>query len=106
MSSYTLSGTGVQALSANVTALHVAISTVPAVAGLGRANPSSYYDVGLLRFGDGTGFWSPFPINGGPQGFGVPYGTTQLGYSIFGAGVVTVTEVIGGISPFGAPFPS
>ncbi len=103
MATYSLSGSGVQALSANVTALHVSITTLPAVAGFGRANPAAYYDVGLLRFGDGTGYWAPFPVHGGPEWFGVPPGTTHLGYGLIGAAVISVVEVIGGISPFVGP---
>jgi hypothetical protein len=106
VSSYVLSGTGTQALSAGVTALHVSITTLPAGTGAGSANPTNYFHVAALRFGDGTGYWTPFFVEGGPQWFGVPAGTTQLGYSVFGAGVITVTEVIGGTSPFVGPTPS
>jgi len=55
----------------------------------------------LLRFGDGVGFWAPIAINGDPQWIGVPTGTTQLGYAVLDAGVISVVEVIGGVSPFG-----
>lgn len=106
MASYTLTGSGTQALSANVTALHVSVDTVPAGAGVGAAHPTNYYHVALLRFGDGTGFWLEYPVEGGPHWMGVPFGTTQLGYAVQPGGQITVTEVIGGTSPFGAPFPS
>lgn len=103
MSTYTLSGSGVQALSANTTALHVTISTLPAGAGTGTANPPNHYQVAQLRPGDGTGYWDPIPVTGGPQWLGLPAGTTTIGYNVQGAGVLTVVEVIGGTSPFTGP---
>lgn len=106
MASYTLSGTGTQALSTNVTAAHVTINTPGSLSGIGRANPLSRYDVALLRFGDGTGFWAPVAVNGGPQWIGVPAGTTEVGYSVFGAASLTFAEVIGGSPPFGTSTPS
>lgn len=103
MSTYTLSGSGTQALTAATTALHVTISTLTPGAGSGSANPTNHYGAGFLRAGDSTGFWEPFAIEGGPQWIGLPNGTTQLGYNVLGSGVITVTEVIGGVSPFVGP---
>lgn len=100
MSSYTLSGSGTQALSSNVTAAHVAINT-PAVSAAGRGNPAAFYDVALLRFGDGTAYWDAMPVTGGPQWIPVPFGATIVGYRVFGATSITLTEVIGGVPPFG-----
>lgn len=101
MSTYSLTGTGIQALSANVTAVHLDITTTWPRSGTGRANPAALYDVGLLRFGDATGFFVPIPISGGPQWVAVPNGTTRVGYVVFGTGVVSLVEVIGGTPPFG-----
>lgn len=93
MATYSLSGTGVQALSAAVVALHISITTVPLGASFGSAYPADYYHVGLLRPGDGTGYMEWTPVIGGPQWMPLPSGTTHLGYSLFGSGVISVVEV-------------
>lgn len=103
MSTYTLSGVGTHALSAATTALHVTINTPGIRADQGRANPANFYQCALLRFGDGTGWWAPIPVQGGPQWIPVPAGSTIIGYNVFGAASVTVAEVIGGSPPFGTP---
>lgn len=101
MATYALTGSGVQALSTNVTALHVTVTTTPPAAGVGTANPANGYNVGLLRFGDGIGFFDATQIVGGPQWLAVPSGTTQLGYSVQPGGAISAAEVIGGTPPFG-----
>lgn len=103
MATYSLSGSGVQSLSAGTTALHVTVTTPPAVVGSGYANPTDLYGVGFLRVGDGTGYWTPYPILGGPQWLSVPTQATQLGYALLGFAVVSVAEVIGGTPPFSGP---
>jgi hypothetical protein len=103
MSTYSLSGTGIQALSANVTAVHVTITTLPVPAGMGSANPTNYFHVCMLRFGDASGFFDAVPVAGGPQWLAVPNGTTRLGYACQGGSVISVAEVIGGTPPFGGP---
>jgi hypothetical protein len=103
MATYTLSGSGVQALSSNVTALHITISTLPASAGPGSANPVNYYDVGVLRFGDATGYFDAVPVVGGPQWASVPVGVTRVGYALQPGAMVSVAEVLGGTPPFGGP---
>lgn len=99
MSTYSLSGAGVQGLSNRVTAVHVNITTLPAGLTHGRANPTNNFDIALFRFGDGTGYGPPIPINGGPDWIGVPVGTTSLGYSVLNGAVLSVIEVIGGAGP-------
>lgn len=101
MATYSLSGSGVQALSANVTALHVTITTSPANAGAGGGNPAIAYGIATLRMGDATGYFDAVPVVGGPQWLAVPAGTTRIGYDLAGAAVLSVEEVIGGIPPFG-----
>lgn len=100
MSTYSLSGSGIQTLTANTTALHIDVTTVPGEAGTGRSNPTAHYDIGLIRFGDATGFWAPIPIVGGPQWQGVPIGTTRIGYAFLHGATADISEVIGGDSPF------
>jgi hypothetical protein len=101
VATYSLSGSGTQALSANVTALHITITTLPASALAGSATPQNYYQVALLRFGDAVGYFDAFPVVGGPQWVAVPNGTTRLGYSCSSTAVISVVEVIGGTPPFG-----
>lgn len=91
--SYAISGSGTHAVSAGVEQLYLDITTTPANAGEGRANPTSKYDIGLIRAGDGTGWWSAVPIVGGPQWIGLPHGTTEIAYVVFNTGEVEVTEV-------------
>lgn len=100
--SFTISGTGSAPLLSTTTALHLDVTTVDPNSGQGAANPTSRYAVGLIRFGDGVGYWPPLSIFGGPEWIAVPNGTTTLAYAIFGTGVVTVTEV-SGPSPLSFP---
>lgn len=101
MATYSLSGTGVQALSANVTAAHITVTTTPTNSGHGSANPTNLYHVALLRFGDATGYFDAVPVVGGPQWLAVPAGTTRLGYACQNGAVISFAEVIGGSRPFG-----
>lgn len=105
MATYTLSGTGTQTLTAGTTQVYVAVTVVPSSSGIGRANPTSRYDIGLLRFGNASGWWAPVAINGGPQWIGLPFGCDRLGYAVFTGGTITVTEA-SGTSPFVGSFPS
>lgn len=93
MATYTLSGSGTQALTSGVVALHITITTLPASAGNGGASPLDYYGVGTLRPGNAAAFWEPFTICGGPQWMPVPFATTRLGYALRGNAVVSVVEV-------------
>ncbi len=93
MATYTLSGTGTQALSSGVVALHVTISTLPPVVGSGSANPPDYYGIGSIRPGDASAFWEPFAILGGPQWMPLPFGTTRIGYGLVDPVVLSVAEV-------------
>lgn len=102
VATYTLSATGVQALSANVTAFHVTISTPPLNPGSGAANPLDYYGIGFLRPGDASAFWDPFAISGGPQWLPCPFGATRVGYSLLNGAVVSLVEVFGP-SPLAVP---
>lgn len=101
MSTYSLSGTGIQTLSAGVTAVHITITTTPTNSRLGTANPPNLYDVCLLRFGDATGFFDAVPVVGGPQWLAVPSGATRCAYACKGGAVISLQEVIGGTPPFG-----
>lgn len=103
MSTYALSGSGTQLLTAGTTALHVSITTLSPYGGVGNANPTNHFHQALLRPGDGTGFWAPIPVEGGPQWIGLPNGTDRIGYACEGGSHISVVEVIGGTSPFAGP---
>jgi len=102
MATYTLSGTGIQSLSASVVALTLTVTTLPAASGNGGANPADYYGLGTLRAGNPTAFWEPFTIVGGPQWIPLPYGSTRLGYAFLNGAAASVVEVFGS-SPLAFP---
>jgi hypothetical protein len=106
MSTYSLSGSGTHSLTADTTGLQVTITTIGAFGGVGRSSPIARYDQGLIRFSDGTSYWPPVPILGGPQFIPVPQNATSIGYALLGGCVVSVTEVIGGTVFFSAGTPS
>lgn len=93
MATYTLTGTGTHAVTSGTGSLHVTISTLPDGSGNGAANPLDYFGIGLIRPGDGTGYWEPFPVCGGPQWLPLPTGTTTIGYTLFNDAAISVTEV-------------
>ncbi len=102
MASYSLSGSGIQTLSAGVVAFHVTITTPPINPGNGGANPVDYYGIGFLRPGDAAAFWDPFAISGGPQWLPCPFGTTRVGYSLLNGAVILLAEVFAP-SPLAVP---
>jgi hypothetical protein len=106
---YTLSGTGIQALTSGTGALRVHISTLPDRAGNGQANPVNYYDIGLIRAGDGSAYWRAQPVDALDCWIGLPRGTTEIGYAFLNGAVVSVTEVAGTsplVGPEGASGPA
>lgn len=105
MSTYSLSGTGTQALSSNVGALHVHVTTMPSNAGNGVANPANYYGIALIRAGDGTAWFTPKPVDATDTWIGLPVGTTEIGYSFLDGAAANVTEVFGA-SPLVGSTPS
>jgi Collagen triple helix repeat (20 copies) len=102
MSTYTLSGSGVQALSAGVGKLYITPSVVPGGIGIGRANPANYYDLALLRLGDSDKYYPAFPLDANGMVVAVPDGCDSLGYKLLQSISITVVEVIGP-SPFVGP---
>jgi hypothetical protein len=99
VATYSLSGTGIQTLTANTTSIYLTITTLPIGTEAGAAHPPDYYDVGQIRLGDATGFFDAIVVVGGPQWIGLPIGCTRVGYA-FGDAVVSMQEVIGGTRPF------
>jgi hypothetical protein len=101
VATYSLTGSGTQALSSNVTALHISATTIPTNIGTGNANPINYYSLALLRLGDATGFMPAVQLEASPAWLAVPAGSTRLGYACLGGSALSVVEVIGGTPPFG-----
>jgi hypothetical protein len=99
VSVYVLSGTGIQALSSGVAQLSAVITTRSAPARDGNANPVNRFDQALFRFGNANGYRPSIPVDADTQLIDVPTGTTSLGYHVFHAGVVTVTEIFGAVGP-------
>jgi hypothetical protein len=99
VATYSLSGTGIQTLTADTTSIYLTITTLPIGTEAGAAHPLDYYDVGQIRLGDATGFFDAIVVVGGPQWIGLPIGCTRVGYA-FGDAVVSLQEVVGGTRPF------
>jgi hypothetical protein len=92
MSTYDLSGSGVQALTGGTTRLFLAVTAFPPGVTTGRALPLNYYDVGLLRIGV-TGFVGPaFSVDAESMFVDLPSGADSLGYALFAGATVTVRE--------------
>jgi hypothetical protein len=100
MAVYTLSGAGTHSITDGTGKLYVEVTIFPATPGAGRASPTNYYDIGLLRLGDTGAFYPAIPIDATDMVIGVPQGVTTLGFSLFGATTIRVTEVAGAY-----PFP-
>lgn len=98
MSSYNLTGTGIQNLSSGVGELDVTITTLAGVSRNGNANPVNRYDQGLLRLGNAFGFYPALPIDADNMVVPVPSGITRLGYKLLNGAAITVAEVFG-VSP-------
>lgn len=92
MAVYTLNGSGTQALSANVSQVRVEILTLPKGASVGHAVPSDYFGVGFVRFGVQGSYLRKEPIDGFDILIDVPPGATTIGYYLFPAGSIRVTE--------------
>ena len=98
MAQYTLQGTGVIALSSGVSQLRTAVTVFPTGYSTGRAIPTNYYDVGLLRLGNQGSYYPPVALDATDTIVDVPGGVTSLGYSLFGAATATATEVFAPVS--------
>lgn len=105
MSTYTISGSGNRSLTSGTVALYVSVTSPVPKTGNGGAFPTDLFGNGVLRPGDATGYWEPFPIIGGPQWMPLPRGTLRVGYSIPDGGTVQLDEVFGS-SPLAFPLAS
>ncbi len=90
MATFTLTGTGVQAI-ASPGSLAVTITVFPAGLQQGNANPANWYHLGLLRVGNTHGYLPAVPLDATNMLLPCPNGATLLGYSL-GAGVEITAE--------------
>jgi hypothetical protein len=95
MATFSLSGIGIETLSAGVGALHCHVDTYPPRYGSGSANPESLYKVGQVRAGNASAWWRVQPIDAEDCWIGIPVGSTRLGYAMDESTEVTCTEVFG-----------
>lgn len=92
MASYSLSGSGVQVLTAGTTQLYVVITTRSYPARDGQANPVNRFDQGLIRPGVDGFYYPTIPIDADQQIIDLPAGTTEIGYALLFGGVIRVGE--------------
>ncbi len=91
MSTFTLSGTGTQALS-TPSSIAIVITVTVASPKFGQANPANWYDLGLLRLGTAQGYLPAFPLEATNMVVPCPVGTSILGYKLHGGVTITVEE--------------
>lgn len=92
MAVYDLSGNGVQALTSGTSRLFVQITSLPPSYSTGRANPVNYFDVGLIRLGEGAAFYRPVALDGDQIIIDCPPGSDKFGYALFATTTATVSE--------------
>lgn len=89
---YTLTGSGIQALSAGTTRVQFSVAADSGTMRIGRANPRNLAQQGLIRFGDATGWYRSEPLDGDLVWLDCPHGTTRMGYSMIDGASYTATE--------------
>lgn len=91
MSTFTLTGSGTQAVS-SPGSLALVVTVFPSFRGDGRATPGNHYDIGLLRLGTAHGYLPAFPVDATNQVIPCPAGVTSVGYTMLGGATVTIEE--------------
>jgi len=89
---YNLTASGVQGLTSGTTRLFVHIASFPAIFGQGRAVPTNYYDIGLLRPLYQGASYPVIPIDSRDMHILLPILCDALGYQLFGSSLIQVTE--------------
>jgi hypothetical protein len=92
MAEYDVTGSGVISLTSGVTRLFVEVLVFPVETNIGRATPTNYYDLALLRVGVEGAYGPVIPVDAAQIFVDLPTGTTSLGYSIFGIGELLISE--------------
>ena len=91
MAPYTLTGSGIQAISAPG-CLAIVVTVFPTAYGAGNASPSNWYDLGLLRVGNAQGYLSTVPVDATNLLLPCPAAATHLGYSLKPGVTITAEE--------------
>lgn len=92
MVAYSLTGMGVQALTAGTRRLFIDVTALPGDLKFGTANPTNYYHLGLIRAGVLGHFADPVPIEAVNAFLDLPSGTDSIGYSLHPGAVISVAE--------------
>lgn len=92
MASYTLGGTGIQLLTSGTTRLFIYITAAAPRAESGSAYPPNIFHQGLLRPGNGDWFYPTIPVDATQQVLDLVPGVDRIGYSVYGDGVILVSE--------------
>src|SRR5260370_37506726 len=91
MATYTLSGTGIQAI-ASVGSLAIVITVGATSAQVGGANPANKYHVGLLRVGTAHGYLPAVALDAVNMLLPLPAGAVNLGYALASGVTITAEE--------------
>lgn len=91
MATFTLTGTGIQAIS-SPSSLAVTITVHGSLARTGQANPANRFDEGLLRIGTAHGYLPSIPIDATSMVVPCPAGAVNLGYALLTGCTITVEE--------------
>jgi hypothetical protein len=92
MVDYDISGAGVHAVTTGTEVVFVDIDVFPAGISNGRAAPTNYYGVGLIRFGFHGSWFHTQPLEAAHSAFEVPAHCDTIGWSIFDPGTAHLTE--------------
>lgn len=87
-----LSGTGSTTLSSPGSLL-IHITAKPTNRGVGHANPSNWFGLGVFRLGNANGWLPTFHLDADDQLVPAPSGMTRLGYSLVAGVTIDVTEL-------------
>jgi hypothetical protein len=100
MATFTLTGTGVQAIS-SPGSLAITVTVGGGSAQVGYANPANLYHVGLLRVGNTHGYGPAIPVDAVNMLLPCINGATLLGYAL--ASGVTITAEERAEQPYAGP---
>ena len=92
MATYSLSGSGIQAITPGTARIYVLVDFIRPDAENGLAAPVNYYHIGLLRAGT-SGFYSRvIPVDGENIYADIPTDTDSIGYALFGGSTIVLSE--------------
>lgn len=94
MASYDLAGSGVQALNSGFNHLFIDVLSFGPGISTGRAVPTNYFHVGLLRVGFQGASYREFPIDAAHMIVTLPEAYDALGYSLTPSTLIHVNEYL------------